>query len=168
MTGITDDSLNTIRQNIDDIYKNLIPIANEIVSKCTKASDDIIEDIRLNINELSNDKVRDYILKISLVGYSFSEIKEKSMFKSEIAEMVRKEKYAVEYNAASGAVAARDNEATLNSSDEKVIEMIYSLVASELKVKLDELHRIVDSLKTVLTSRLSEAKITQMGAGLGE
>ena len=88
--------------------------------------------------------------------------------KSEIAEMVRKEKYAVEYNAASGAVAARDNEATLNSSDEKVIEMIYSLVASELKVKLDELHRIVDSLKTVLTSRLSEAKITQMGAGLGE
>ena len=47
-----------------------------------------------------------------------------------------------------------------NVSENILVEAVHSMVASALKVKLDEMHRVVDALKTVTMSRMSEAKLT--------
>ena len=152
--------LTTALNNIDMTYDQLVEMANDIVSKCTKQSDEVIKSIRNNIENLTNDDIRVYMAKLSLTAYSFSEIKEKSTMKAECAEVLRKEAYATEFGILDGSVAAKDNQATLNISEEILTETMYNLVSSILKSKLDELHRVVDTLKTIIMSRLSEAKLT--------
>ena len=156
--GNLDEALN----NANVTYKQLVEIANEIVSKCTDSIDNIIKPAQEAIERLTNDDIRTLMLKIAMASYTFSEIKEKSAFKAQCAEALRKESYANEFNSAVGSVAAKENTATVNISDEIIVENVYDLVASLLKTKLDEMHRVVDVLKTVLMSRLSEAKLTNV------
>lgn len=156
--GNLDEALN----NANVTYKQLVEIANEIVSKCTDSIDNIIKPAQESIERFTNDDIRTLMLKIAMASYAFSEIKEKSAFKAQCAEALRKESYANEFNSAVGSVAAKENTATVNISDEIIVENVYDLVASLLKTKLDEMHRVVDVLKTVLMSRLSEAKLTNV------
>lgn len=148
-------------ENTDMVYKDLVEIANEIIISCTKNADDVIQEIKLKgIENLTNDDIRNSMLKIATISYSFSEIKEKSLLKAECAEILKKEKYASKFNETDGAMAFRENTALIDCSDETLVEAIYNLVASLLKTKQDELHRVVDVLKTVTMSRMSEARIS--------
>ena len=71
-----------------------------------------------------------------------------------------KEAVARNYIEATGTASAKENEATLNSSSEMVSEALFNLVSSLFKTKSDEIHRVVDTLKSVLMSRNMEAKLT--------
>ena len=156
--GNLNEALNTANMT----YKQLVEIANDIVEKCTKGNDELIKATQGRIEELTNDEIRIFMLKLAMASYTFSEIKEKSAFKAQCAEALRKEVYATNFNEASGSVAAKENAAIINTADEIVVENVYDLVASLLKTKLDEMHRVVDVLKTILMSRLSEAKLNNI------
>ena len=151
--------------NTNMVYQQLIEISNDIVAKCTKDTAPLIKEISSNIENLSNDSLREYLTKLSLKAYSLAEIKEKASMKAEISDVLRKEAYATEFNNADGTVALRENTAQLNISDEILAQTVNELVASILKVKLDEIHRLCDAIKTVLMSRLSEAKLLSMSEG---
>ena len=149
-------------ENIDITYNDLIVIANEIFEETTKDIDEIIADAYNDIERLSNDAIRDLMLKLSLKSYTFSEIKEKSAFKATLSEVMRKETYALNFNQSEGTVAVRENNAILESGAEILAEEIYSLVANMLKTKLYEIHTVISTLQTVLTSRLQEAKLSTL------
>lgn len=146
--------------NIDATYEELIGVANDIFHDVAGDLDSMMDSAYNDIELLSNDAIRDLMLRLSLRSYSFSEIKEKSAFKSTLAETLRKEAYAKNFNSTEGTVAVRENTAVINTSAEILAEEIYSLVASMFKTKLDETHRVVDSLKSVLMSRMQEAKLS--------
>lgn len=141
-------------------YDNIVQIAEDIVTSSTKNVDELITEIQRNVENISNDCIRDYMLKLCLNSYIFSETKEKAAFKAQCAEAIRKERYAVEFAEANGTVAQKDGTATTNISEEVIVEAMYELVANLLKTKNDETHRVVDVLKTILMSRMSEAKLT--------
>lgn len=149
--------------SVEMTYSQLVEIANDIVNEHVVEVNVLIYGVTQNVENLTNDAIRESMLKLSLSAYSFSDIKEKSSLKAECAEALRKEAYATEFNGADGSVAAKESAATINTSDETLTETIYNLVASLFKAKLDEMHRVVDVLKTVLMSRVSEAKLTQVG-----
>ena len=152
-------------ENIDITYNDLIVIANEIFEETTKDIDEIMADAYNDIERLSNDAIRDLMLKLSLKSYTFSEIKEKSAFKATLGEVMRKEAYAVHFNQSEGTVAVRENNATIESGAEILAEEIYSLVTNMLKTKLYEIHSVISALQTVLTSRLQEAKLSAIEVG---
>ena len=154
-------SLQEALTNTDTTYKDLVKIADDIIAHYVVDVNKIIEDAQ-KVEKLTNDDIRNLITKLALKAYQFGDVKEKSSLKAECAEALRKEAYAIEFNALDGSVASKDSAAILNISSEIMTEAVYNLVASLFKTKLDELHRIIDTLKTVLTSRLQEAKLTQM------
>lgn len=143
--------------NADMTYNQLVEIANDIIEEYTRDIDVIIKGIVPE--SLSNDDLRNVMVSLSLKAFRFGDIKEKSSLKAECAEILRKESYAKAFNGSEGSVAIRENSATLGVSNEILTETIYNLIADLFKVKLDEIHRIVSVLQTVLTSRLSEAKL---------
>lgn len=151
--------------NINITYQELVDIANGIVYKCIKDIIPVIDNISKNIQNISNDQLREYMLSLSLKAYSFAEIKEKASMKADVAEILRKEAYATEFNGTDGTVAVRENTAQINITDEILSSTVSELVADILKVKLDEIHRIIDTMKTVLMSRLSEAKLLSISDG---
>lgn len=148
--------------NIDMVYDDLIVIANDIYNAQVGELDNMITSVYNNIENLTNEDLRQFIMQVSLKSFAFSEIKEKAAFKSELAETLRKEAHANAYGAAEGTAAAKENLAVLSTSSELLSEEIYDLVANLFKVKLDEAHRVVDSAKTVLMSRMQEAKLNQV------
>lgn len=145
--------------NVEMTYQELNTIAKDIVSEFFAGADSLIEEVK-DINELDNDAIRNFMIKLSLTSYSLSEVKEKSAMKAEIAETLRKQAMARNYIEASGTASAKENEATINTSAESVSEALFNLVAGLFKTKQDELHRTIDVLKSVLMSRNMEAKLT--------
>jgi hypothetical protein len=145
---------------IDCTYDDLVEVANEIFNTTTKEVDGMMTDAYNDIEKMSNDAIRDLMLRLSLKSYTFSEIKEKSTFKATMGEILRKEAYAKNFNMIEGTVAVRETNATIQTSGEIIAEEIYTLVANMLKTKLDEIHRVVNTLQTVLMTRIQEAKLT--------
>ena len=154
--------------NIDMTYDELINIANDTCVDVIGDLDELMQSAYNNIENLTNDAIRDLLLRLSLRSYSFAGIKEKSLFKATLGETLRKEAYANNFNSTEGTVAVRENTSIINTSAEILAEEIYTLVANTFKIKLDETHRVVDSLKSVLMSRMQEAKLTTVDGFVGE
>ena len=145
--------------NVDMSYQQLIEVANDITRKCTRQVDDIVSRLS-NIEEYSLDDIRNGIMELAFASYSFSELKEKSSLKAEVSETLRKSAYAMKYNEAEGTATVRDSTAFIGSEDELLAEQVCTMVSNSLKTKLDEVHRVVDALKSILISRMQEAKLS--------
>lgn len=152
--------LETALNNVELTYQDIVEIANDLVKNYTKDLDSIISNIENNIETLTNDEIRNLMLKLSIRAYSFGDVKERSAIKAECAEIIKDEAYAVSFNLAEGSIAAKDHACVLKTSKETVSECIYKLVANLFKIKLDETRRLIDTLKTILMSRLSEMKMS--------
>ncbi len=157
-------NVSTALDNIDVTYDELVVVANDILKEMVGDLDLMMQSAYEDSERLSNEAIRDLMLKLSLRSYSFSEIKEKSAFKAALGETLRKEAYATNFNSAEGTVAVRENTAILNTSAEILAEEIYTLVSALFKTKLDEIHRVVDTLKSVLMSRMQEAKLVDIAS----
>ena len=147
---------------VEATYGELNEIAKDMLDPFFKPVDNIISNLGNNINNLSIETIRNVILELSLSSYKIGEIKDKTGIKAEIAEAVKKEKWAITHNSTEGTVATKENTALLESSPEIATEILYDLVSSLTKTKVDELHRIISALTSVLMSRMSEAKLTSM------
>ena len=153
------DKVSKALDNIDIAYDDLIDIANDTCKEVVGDLDDMMRSAYDNIENLNNESIRSLLLRLSLRSYSFAEIKEKAQFKAVLGEAIRKEAYAKNFNTAEGTVAVRENLSIINTSSEILAEELYALVANMFKVKCDEVHRVVDTLKSVLMSRMQEAKM---------
>jgi hypothetical protein len=156
------NNIKTALFNIDMTYDELIEFVDEIKNDILGDVDKTIENINNKVESMTNEDIRISLLRLSTRSYSFSEIKEKSALKAELAESLRKEAYAKAFTGEEGTVAVKENNATLRVSYEIVAEEIHNLLSSLFKTKLDELHRVIDVLKTILMTRLTEAKLTQI------
>lgn len=153
-------NLDKALENVELTYKDLIEIANDMSSNYFKEVNDMISGLQARVNTMNNDDIRLSIIHLSLKSFSLSELKEKTALKQEIAETLRKEKYSQTFNSTDGTVGFKENTAILESSEEIVTELVYDYVASAFKTKVDEIHRVVDALKTILMSKMQELKIT--------
>ena len=153
-------NLDKALENVEMTYKDLIEIANDMSLNYFKEVNDMISGLQVRVNTMNNDDIRLAIIHLSLKSFSLSELKEKTALKQEIAETLRKEKYSQTFNSTDGTVGFKENTAILESSEEIVTELVYDYVASAFKTKVDEIHRVVDALKTILMSKMQELKIT--------
>lgn len=155
------DKLREALNAVGVTYGEIKGFIDETVVIYLNEVDNIIKRLEDNLFELSNEDVRNAIVELSLKSYRLSDIKEKAALKAECAETIRKSSYANAFNASAGSVAVRENEASNNTINEVLAEKVYDAIASTMKTKLDEIHRVVDALKSVLVSRLSEEKLAQ-------
>ena len=146
--------------NVEMTYGEIVDIANDLISNYTEDINPIISDVEKSIERLTNDELRSYMLRLSIKAYSFGDVKERSIIKAQCAEMLKKEAYAREFALAEGSIAAKDSATLVKISNETLTEAIYDLVAGLFKIKLEEIRRMIDTLKTVLMSRLSEMKMS--------
>jgi len=155
--------LNNALDNVEMAYSEVVSIANDMLSPMFTPINSLVGEVNSKINSFTVEEIRNFMMRLQLRAYEISETKEKSTLKAELAESLRKEKYATIFNEAQGTAGTKDNTALLAASEEIIVESLYNLVASLLRTKLDELHRIVDCLKSVLMSRMQEAKLSMNG-----
>ena len=161
---IVEKKLEEALMNVQTTYGELVEVANGMLSSIVGPVNELVAEVNSRVNAMSVDQIRDFILRLQLKAFEISEIKEKSALKAELAEALQKEKYAVEFNGADGTAAVKSNIATIAASAEVTSEALYNLIANLLKTKLDQLHRLVDALKSILMSRMQEAKFMNLGS----
>lgn len=149
--------------NIEMLYSDVVAIANEMLSPLFTPINKLVEEVNSKINNYTIEDIRNYMMRLQLRAYEISETREKSSLKAELAAAMRKEKYAMMFNAAQGTSGTKDNTALLSVSQEIIVESLYNLVANLLKTKQDSLHRLVDALKSMLMSKMQEAKLSMSG-----
>lgn len=155
-----EDALEKVEVN----YGDLIEIANAMLEPILAPINTLVATVNSRIQNLPIDLIRDFILELQLKAYELSEIKEKSAMKAELATALQKEAFAVSFSGLEGAAAVKDKLALVETSAETVSSVLYTLVSNLLKTKLDQLHRLVDALKSILMSRMQETKFMNLGA----
>lgn len=158
-----DKKIESALNNVQWSYQELVEVANNSISPLTADADSIMKDVRDNVSNLSVDQIRNYMIRLQMEAYSLSEIREKSQLKADLAETLMKEKYAITFNSLDGSAAVKDKLTQEQISGEVVAENVYNLMAALLKNKVDALHRMVDVLKSILMSRMQEAKLMNQG-----
>lgn len=152
--------LNKALETVEITYAQIKEIADSMLVGPFEEPNRIIEFIQNNVESMSIDMLRDSILKLQLAVYSLSELRDRSGVKASCAEAIRKEAYAAAYIGQEGTAGVKDSNTTLAISENIVAQCLYDLVASLVKTKVDMCLRMIDSLKSILMSRMQEAKIS--------
>jgi hypothetical protein len=152
--------LNMALEAVEMTYAQIKDIADSMLAAPFEEPNRIVESIQFNVESMSIDLLRDYILRLQLSVYSLSELRDRSGIKASCAEAIRKEAYASSYIGQEGTAGVKDSNTTLAISENIVAQCLYDLVASLVKTKVDQLHRMIDSLKSILMSRMQEAKLS--------
>ena len=146
--------------NVEMAYSQVAEIASSILEEILKPVDNIINVMGTDINSLSLEQLKDYMWKLQHKAYTLSEVKEKSLLKAELAEALQKEKFASSFNEADGAAAVKNNIALLESSEEVVVQALYENISNQLKTKVDQIHRMVNVIQSIIMTRMQEAKLS--------
>lgn len=147
---------------VEMTYNQIREIADQMVSGPFEEPNAIINAIEANIEAMSIELLRDSILKLQLAVYSLSELRDRSGVKAACAEAIRKEAYATSYVTQEGTAGVKDSNTVIAISENIVVQCLYDLVASLVKTKVDMCLRMIDSLKSILMSRMQEAKFMQI------
>lgn len=144
-------------------YSEIKQIAEDMLAETLNPINQYIELFQAGVNNMPVETLRDYLLQIQLKAFSISELRDKTLAKAQCAEAIKKEAYAKNYVGQDGTAAQRDANTTIAISENIVVELLYDLVADLVKTKVDQLHRIVDVLKSILMSRMQEFKFMNLG-----
>lgn len=150
-------------QNVEMTYAELVQISNDITSPHFAPINEMVDTLSETVNSLTIDQIRDYILQLQLKAFEISEIKEKSALKAELADALQKEKFATTFSSLEGTAAVKEKLATVEVAEAVLSETLYTLVANLFKTKVDQLHRLVAALQSILMSRMQEAKFMSIG-----
>lgn len=153
------EGLKKALDNVEMTYSEIAEIADDLIKVYTADIDAILKTVG-DVENLTNNDLRNLMMKLSLKAFSFGDIKEKAAIKAQCSEILRKEAYAKKFAVTEGAIATKDNAVILEISDEIIAEAVYDLLSGLFKVKLEEIRRMIDTLKTMLMSRLSEMKLS--------
>jgi len=158
------EKLSAALDKVEMTYKDLVEIANGMLDPMFAPINDLVSRISANVNALPIDQIRNYILELQLKAFEISEIKEKATLKADLAEAIQREQFAISFNGMDGSAAVKDKLALVATSSEVLAETLYNLIANLLKTKIDQVHRLVDAMKSVLMSRMQETKFMNVGA----
>lgn len=151
--------LNKALEIVEMTYSQIKQIADDMISNPFAEINTIYEEVSSNVDNLSTESLRDYLLRLQLAAFGLSELRDRSGAKATCAEAVRKEAYATAYLGQEGTAATKDSATTLAIAENIVAQCLYDLVAGLVKTKLDSVHRLIDTMKSILMSRMQEIKL---------
>ena len=151
--------IDNAKAEVNETYNMLKPIVKETVAKNCKEIDIIINNIKKNLTNLSNKELQDYMLQLSIETYMFAERKDMSLLMQECAISISKSSQASVFNSTVGTQSVRNNQAIVDTLDKQTVAMIQNAIANCMKSKLDEAHRIVNVLSSILISKNAENKL---------
>lgn len=155
-------NLSTAIDEVETTYEQIEQIANDIIREPLDLVNQLVIEIQNNVSVMSTDLLRDYMMRLQTALFQISEIRDKAAAKAQCAEALRKEAYSTSFLQQEGTAGQKDANATIAISDRIVTEYLYELVSNLVKTKIDQGLRLIDTLKSVLMSRMQEAKINNL------
>ena len=154
-------NINNAIKDVSDVYKNLKEIVDGVVKKHSNGIDMIFAEIKKYSDKLEllpNKEIIGWMLRLQIAEYEFSAKKDDAQLMQECSAILTKVTQASIYALSDGTQSARSNKALIDTQDKQLVTAVYNAVSSNMKTKLDECHRMMNLLNSVLISNNAEAR----------
>lgn len=146
------------KKEVDELYKQLKDGAIESVNAMTATLDGMIKQLDSGVSTMSNSELWDMQMKLGVETYKLGIAKEQSALKSTCSDAFYKLSLAQSFCSIDGAQETKKQKSIADNIKTQAIAMLYTSASSILKMKMDEAHRIVNIIQSILISRASDAK----------
>lgn len=152
-----EENSETINKLVEDTIK---PYCKDL-DKYVKFIKDCLKD---GENPPTDAELDDFVLNLSTYIYWASGACEQLGIRDDISKAIYKEVYHSKRNELnSGTVADKDSIAELESVQEQVANVVYNRAYKIMKSKVENAQELLSSCKKVLSHRLQELSLTQIG-----
>lgn len=162
------DKINKIQNEVEDDSEQINEIVNSIIQPYCKDLDNYVDFIKDVLKDGENpptqQELDDFCMNLSVYIYYASGMQEQLGIKDDIARAVYNEMYHnSRNNLEKGTIADKDSIAQLESQQEYLTSVCYKRAYSIMKAKVSSAQEILSSIKKIITRRIQEMTLTQIG-----
>ena len=149
---------NKLLEMVNKDSKAIETIVKEIVDVEIGFINEYIDDINkaLDEDDLTVEQLNRILIRLCSFSYYISERQEMLGVRSDIAEMVYKEKYNNNFLESVGTIAKKQSIAEESAREEAVVSIVYNKTYKILKNKRDSIDKYSDAVKKVIHSKVVE------------
>jgi hypothetical protein len=127
----------------------------------------VIQDVLLDYdNPPTNEDLDFWVMEISTMLYFLGQGQEYLGIKEDISKAIMKEVYNLAYeNAKVGTIADKSSQAELESQNERITNIVYVRAYKSLKLKSELGMECLQSIKKVISRRMSEMQLANVDTG---
>lgn len=158
----------TIQEKVEEHSATINQLVSEVIKPYCKDLDKYVGFIKDCLKDGENPptdaELDDFVLNLSTYIYWASGACEQLGIRDDISKAVYKEIYHTKRNElSSGTVADKDSIAELESLQEQITNIVYNRAYKIMKNKVENAQELLSSCKKVLSHRLQEMQLTQIG-----
>ena len=162
------NKINKIQQEVEDDSEQINEIVNSIIQPYCKDLDNYVGFIKDVLKDGENpptaQELDDFCMNLSVYIYYASGMQEQLGIKDDIARAVYNEMYHnTRNNLDKGTISDKDSIAQLESQQEALTSVCYKRAYSIMKAKVSAAQEILSSIKKIITRRIQEMSLTQIG-----
>lgn len=162
------EKINNIQHKVEEHSETINNLVNDVIKPYCKDLDKYVgfikECLRDGENPPTDAELDDFVLNLSTYIYWASGACEQLGIRDDISKAVYKEIYHTKRNELnSGTVADKDSIAELESIQEQITNIVYNRAYKIVKSKVENAQELLSSCKKVLSHRLQEMSLTQIG-----
>lgn len=162
------EKISAIQLHIEDNSKQMDSIVNGIIEKYIKDLDDYVGQIDDRLCDRENPptdaELDDFCMNLGTLIYFAGSMSEKLGIRNDIAKAVYKETYNnARDGLTKGTVQDKNTLAELSSQQEQLISICYDRAYKIVKSKVDNAQELMTGVKKVISRRMQEQQLTQVG-----
>ena len=162
--------INEITKIQDNVESNAVAV-NEIVSSIIRPYSKDLDRYVAFIGDClrdgqtppTNAELEDFCMNLSTYIYFAGGMCEQLGIKDDISKAVWKEMYNTQRKLATGTIADKDSFAEIQSQQEQLTNICYSRAYKIMKSKVENAQELLSSCKKVLSHRMQEMELTNIG-----
>ena len=161
------EKIGAIQLHIEDNSKHMDNIVNDIVEKYVSDLDEYVGQIDDRLCDRENPptdaELDDFCLNLGTLIYFAGSMSEKLGIRDDIAKAVYKETYNNARDNSKGTVQDKNTFAELSAQQEQLVSIAYTRAYKVVKSKVDNAQELMSSIKKVISRRMQEQQLTQIG-----
>ena len=159
-----EETIIKINDEVIDLSSDVEKLVKEAVDKCCLDLDDIIfvvrDKITTDISVVTNEELHIMIADLATMLYACVSQLENLGIKEDISKKLKNDVFSRVKQETDGTVANKEAAATLASQSEDVVLTVYSRAYKQAKSKIDSGYEVLNVIKKVLTTRISELELS--------
>ena len=159
---VNNERVESLTAVVRDMVKTIVDEACAELDKYMEVIDEILRD---SDNPVSDAELEDFTLNLPSLLYLVSARREALKIKEDVAKAIHKDVYNRVREKAQGTVADKDTAADPAAQSEAITVIVLQRAGSTIKTREEAAWEMLNSVKKVLTRRITELELTRQTGG---
>ena len=158
-----------LQKRIDENSQLIESVVDKLVAQYCQGLDEYMNHIRNILNDRehppTDEELDDFTLNLPVLLYFTGSAQETLGIKEDVAKAVKQEVYNEVYMTTSGTIADKSAASELATQNEFITHTAYNRAYKKIKLRMDAASETLQSVKKVLSRRITEYDMTRIDRG---